>query len=520
MSNENQSLNEGQEQEFNAEFVQAMAVIENKDPAKRSVEDDCMLASYYFMLSEGKDRSKIEQALEIFLRHGVTLYESPIWNYHVGICYYYLRQPEAAMRFLSKAKQDEEYGATSAQYLQSCIDILQIPNFAHNFTERSQECYKQLLEQVPSLLKEITEQYQSPNGISKELHKKVMELLNIAFARVSFNLSCTQEPGSQVWDPTITFEPMGNIARALTINYFIEHAPKELTQLIKLRLGLPRDSSFSLNFGKTKLNHDSVKCFVNKRNDDYHVFLHCPQLKNLLKDDFYAAYKMHLDLANSALGEIGALSQRITFDVIYELKAPDDSILGPVPLSCLYDELTKLQVKLDGPTKELLDSSYRDYEPNKPSVANDKLEPHDSVKCTIVPDRSDVVKGYSRCFQLINEFKGNDYRLTDELHENGAVAGYFAFEGQKIFALNSPIKFDEFLSKLQETICDELGSDDALLVGQATGSQYYYVDFIAFDLKALLERVLPLFAIFDIPVYFGTFRSIVPPVSLSVENKA
>ena len=37
MSNENQSLNEGQEQEFNAEFVQAMAVIENKDPAKRSV---------------------------------------------------------------------------------------------------------------------------------------------------------------------------------------------------------------------------------------------------------------------------------------------------------------------------------------------------------------------------------------------------------------------------------------------------------------------------------------------------
>lgn len=511
MSQENKTDNSGSDQEFNAEFLQAMAVIESKDPAERSVEDDCMLASYYFMLSEGKDRTRLEQALEIFLSHGVTLYESPIWNYHVGVCYYYLRQPEAAMRFLNKAKSDSEYGATAAQYLQSCIDMLQIPAFTHNFVERCNECYKHLLDEVPSLINEVREQFLSPNGISKELHTKVNKILNYAFARISFNLSCTQEPNAQVWDPTITLEPMGNVARALAINYFIDHAPKELTQLIKLRLGLPKDSNFALAFGKTKLNLDSVKCFVTKRNDDYRVFLHCPQLKNLLKDDFYAAYKMHLDLANSALGELGALTQRIGFDVIYELQAPDNSILGPLPLSCLYDELNKLGVKLEGSTQELLDSSYRDYESANLVAANESSDHKSDIKCTILPDRSDIVKGHSRCFQFINEFKSNDYRLTDEMHQNGAAAGYFAFEGQKIFALNSPIKFDEFLNKLQEALGDE-----AVLVGQATGSSYYYVDFIAWNLSAVMDRVIPLFNVFDIPLYFGTFRSIVPPASLSV----
>lgn len=503
------------EQELDNEFVQAMQVIEHKDPAKRSVEDDCMLASYYFMLSQGQDRERLQQALDIFLRHGVTLYESPIWNYHVGMCYYYLRQPEAAMRFLDKAKRDAEYGNTCAQYLQSCIDMLQLPVFSHNFTERCQECYKKLLAEQLPLIKAIKEQYQSPTGISKELKEQVTKLLHYAFARVSFSLTCTKESDESVLEPTITLEPMGNVARALQMRYFIAHAPHELTALLKIRLGLPYDPKFALNFGKTKIGLANVNCFISKRNDDYHVYLHCAQLKNLLKEDFYVAYKMMLDLANSALGEIAALTQRVTFDMLFDLKAPDNAIAGPISLDKLREHLISLGVALNKSDKELFESSYRDYEKEKEAV---KSETDEAIKCTILPDRSDIVKGYSRCFQLINEFKGHDYRLTDELHENGALAGYFAFEGEKIFSVNSPINFEDFLDKIHNALCDDLATDSAVLVGQATGSNYYYIDFIAWDLTLVLERVVPLFTQYQVPLYFATFRSIVPPITLSSER--
>lgn len=472
--------------EIDNEFEQSMLLIERKEPKDRSVEDDCMLATYYFMLSQGQDRQRLEQALEIFLRHAVTLYESPIWNYHVGMCYYYLRQPEAALRFLDKLKNDAEFGDTAQQYLQSCLKQLELPDFTHSFTQRSQECYAQLLKAQLTLIKEIKA------GITKEVKDKVQELLHYAFARVSFSLSC---PGNE---PIITLEPMGNVARALQMQYFIDHAPHELTSLLKIRLGLPYDPNFTLDFGKTKLSAHNVQCYISKRNDDYHIYLHCAQLKNLLKEDFYVAYKMLLDLSNSALGELNALSQRITFDMLFELKAPDNVIAGPIELSALREQLSSLGVNLTSS----LEQSYRDYEQAK------------SEGCTLVPDRSDIFKGHSRCFQLINEFKGHDYRLVDELHQNGVLAGYLAFESEQIFSVNSPINFEDFLNAITKT----LNEHESVVVGQATGSRYYYIDFLSWDLSATLEHIVPLFGHYHVPLHFGTFRSIVPPITLNCQS--
>ncbi|MCK0534722.1 MULTISPECIES: hypothetical protein [unclassified Anaerobiospirillum] len=550
MANEN-NTNVDENQEYDAEFVRNMEVIAARDPQSRTAEEDCMLASWYFMQSEGKDQELLQNAVDLLMRHAITLYESPIWNYHVGMCYYYLRQPESAMRYLEKASADPEYTEPCTQYLNSCRETLQVPVFAHNFAERCQECYRNLLEEVPRLLTDIRQQFESPEGISSELNDRVRKLLNFAFARVSFSISCEKEPGALVLDPVITIKPVGSIARALQIRYFIEHAPGELTQLIRLRLGQQRDESLRipLNEGKDSAGLEDVSCYIARRNNDYNVYLYCSKLKDQLEANVYSAYSLYLSLAYAALGELASLTQHVTFDVIYDDKAPDDAQGEAVALTDLYQWLVNAGVRLDQSEDDLFTSSYRDYdfsvappsgaaggcsasatadrnvapataaaahEDSPESAAAASSGSGDAVPAVnVLADRTDIKTGSSRTFQLINEFSGNSYKMTDELHQNGSVAGYLAVEAASVFGINAKVSFDDLIGQIHDAINGSQDAQLGVVTGQAVGSHFYYIDFISWDLLSILSNALAVFSKYGIKPSFGTFRRSVPTVFLS-----
>ena len=129
--------------------------------------------------------------------------------------------------------------------------------------------------------------------------------------------------------------------------------------------------------------------------------------------------------------------------------------------------------------------------------------------------RRDIVKGYTRCYQLIKEYGEVEHRLCDELLERGTVAGFFALKKELFEGENAKISFEAFTAQFRKSLSSGLNglsipinakatdanarndasqslNDDhgvvGIFVGAAEGLTCYYLDFMSWDTNTLLER--------------------------------
>ena len=103
----------------------------------------------------------------------------------------------------------------------------------------------------------------------------------------------------------------------------------------------------------------------------------------------------------------------------------------------------------------------------------------------------------------------------DELHADGAAAGFFCYPLDTLREEEGTEKIFDFRDKLEEVFTTGDGPEVVTLTGGATGLYCGYVDFIAWDIRAALQMAKEFFKDSDIPwASFHTFRREAGTVSL------
>lgn len=112
--------------------------------------------------------------------------------------------------------------------------------------------------------------------------------------------------------------------------------------------------------------------------------------------------------------------------------------------------------------------------------------------------------GSTTCPALINDYLGGETDFTDALLDDDAVAGFFIYPLDGFFGEDQSERIFDFRDRLEEALSKGDGPELATLTGGATGTACGYVDFIAWDMRAFIEKAK---AFFDAsPVEWANFH--------------
>ena len=101
--------------------------------------------------------------------------------------------------------------------------------------------------------------------------------------------------------------------------------------------------------------------------------------------------------------------------------------------------------------------------------------------------------GSTCCVPLINGYLNADNDFMDELHGDGAVAGFFCYPLDTQREEEGSQKIFDFRDKLEEVLTTGDGPEVLTLTGGATGLYCGYVDFIAWDIREALNMAKEFF---------------------------
>ena len=103
----------------------------------------------------------------------------------------------------------------------------------------------------------------------------------------------------------------------------------------------------------------------------------------------------------------------------------------------------------------------------------------------------------------------------DILHADGVVAGFLCYPFDGFDVEDRSQKIFDFRDKLEWTLLEQAGDDALTLIGGATGIYTGYVDFIAWDLHAVLNAAAEFFQESDLSwASFHVFRREVGTIRL------
>ena len=116
--------------------------------------------------------------------------------------------------------------------------------------------------------------------------------------------------------------------------------------------------------------------------------------------------------------------------------------------------------------------------------------------------REDVYAGVTTCIPVVSAYYRGDDGIMEDFHQDGAVPGFFYYPLDGI-PRNQIL---DLRDKLEQEISGKCG-DAVVFTGGATGTECGYLDFIAWDLTAVLNAAVEVFR--NLPVkeaLFHTFR--------------
>ena len=334
-------------------------------------------------------------------------------------------------------------------------------------------------------------------AVSERLVSRCTELLSPAFADVAFELGHNGEKYELI------LTPEGDRSRLFQLAYFRQHAPRELLKSWNIKVGRTRSENFGLRIYGQDVALEDVRVWPEKtQNSSLNLKLYCEKLAPLMKENEGQVCNIIYILLDQALGELAAMRYVYRLEVL-EAPAERESI----PLNHLAGFVAR-QVDPEGWPRandpELAGERYTAYE-GKPSEEEDW------------PLRADVYVGVTCCIPLLNGYFQNDDYYMDRLHQDGVVPGFF------YYPLDGVDKKDilNLRDQLEQAIEARCGEGIVTFTGGATGTTFGYLDFIAWDLRTLLDAAVEVFA--GAPVdwaAFHTLRSNAGSIGLKAEQEA
>ena len=452
---------------------------------ERTPEMDSELARAYNNLADPHKptcKEMLKKALALLKPHEEYFEDDYYWNFRMGYSYFYLDQEGRALRYFEKALEVRPGDDDTKEFIDRCKQGISLPQFWECFRDRTENWWETFAEMEAELRQMMDDDKDHTRGA--ELVAQMEETLNLAFDEISFELGV----GGEKHELILT--PEGNKVKLFELVYFQKHAPKEVLEHWNILVGRQPVQNIGLRTNDGwEISGDDVQIWLEEQGENsFAISAYCEKLLPKLQEEEGRAWWMLTTLTDQVLGEISHMRYIDSFDVLEEPKAEPSFLLSQLP-----DKLREQGLELSTDPEAYLES-YLGY----------KMEPKQD------PDadwRLDVMAGSTCCVPLINGYLNADNDFMDDLHADGAVAGFFCYPLDTLREEEGSQKIFDFRDKLEEVLTGGDGSEVLTLTGGATGLYCGYVDFIAWDIREALNMAKEFFEGTDIPwAIFHTFR--------------
>ncbi len=434
--------------------------------------------------------------------HEEELGDTYSWNFRMGYSYFYLDQEGRALRHFEKAlelhpgddpklntRQDME------ELINSCKKGISLPQFWECFRERTENWWETFAEMEAQLRQMMDEDKDHTRGA--ELVAQMEGALNQAFDEISFEMGFNGEKHELI------LTPEGDKVKLFELIYFQKHAPKEVLEHWNILVGRQPLQNIGLRTEDGwDISGDDVQIWLEEQGENsFAISAYCEKLLPMLREAEGRVWWMLTTLTDQVLGEISHMWYIDDFNVLEEPKAEQSFLLSQLP-----DKLKEKGANLSTDPEAYL-NSYLGYkmEPNKDPDADWRL---------------DVMAGSTNCVPLINGYLDADNDFMDALHADGAVAGFFCYPLDTLREEEGTDKIFDFRDKLEEVFTTGDGPEVLTLTGGATGLFCGYVDFIAWDIRGVLQMAKKFFEDTRHPLgHFHTFRREAGTVDLKIRPR-
>ena len=452
---------------------------------ERTPEMDSELARAYNNLADPHKptcKEMLKKALALLKPHEEYFEDDYYWNFRMGYSYFYLDQEGRALRYFEKALEVRPGDDDTKEFIDRCKQGISLPQFWECFRDRTENWWETFAEMEAELRQMMDDDKDHTRGA--ELVAQMEETLNLAFDEISFELGV----GGEKHELILT--PEGDKVKLFELVYFQKHAPKEVLEHWNILVGRQPLQNIGLRTENGwDISGDDVQIWLEEQGENsFAISAYCEKLLPMLREEEGRAWWMLTTFTDQVLGEIPHMRYIDSFDVLEEPKAEPSFLLSQLP-----DKLREQGLELSTDPEAYLES-YLGY----------KMEPKQD------PDadwRLDVMAGSTCCVPLINGYLNADNDFMDDLHADGAVAGFFCYPLDTLREEEGSQKIFDFRDKLEEVLTGGDGSEVLTLTGGATGLYCGYVDFIAWDIQEALNMAKEFFEGTDIPwAIFHTFR--------------
>ena len=477
------------EEDKHQKIVDALEAISAEE---RTPEMDMELARAYNNLadsSEPEGRKLLHQALELMQSHEEELGDTYSWNFRMGYSYFYLDQEGRALRYFEKALElhpGDDPKLNTQQDIEDLIDWckkgISLPQFSECFRERTEDWWETFAEMESELRQMMDEDKDHTRGA--ELVSQMQETLNLVFDEISFEMGFNGEKYELI------LTPEGDKVKLFELIYFQKHASKEVLEHWNILVGRQPLQNIGLRTEDGwNISGDDVQIWLEEQGENsFAISAYCEKLLPMLREAEGRVWWMLTTLTDQVLGEISHMWYIDDFDVLENPKEEPSILLSKLP-----DKLKEKGANLSTDPNAYLES-YLGYEmkPNEDPDADWRL---------------DVMAGTTKCVPLLNGYLNADNDFMDNLHADGAVAGFFCYPLDTLREEEGTEKIFDFRDKLEELFTTGDGPEVLTLIGGATGLFCGYVDFIAWDIRTALQMAKEFFECSDIPwASFHTFR--------------
>ena len=457
---------------------------------ERPPELDSELAKAYIAIAEMGDREPFEKALELLAPHETYFAGDHCWNYRIASAYYYLDEEGPALRYFEKALKARPGDNDTQEYIDDCRRRLSLPRFEKNFRERTQEGWA-AFSQIEAELRQIIDTDETHQR-GEELVEKCGNALKTALCDTAFELGFNGEKYELI------LSPEGLRSRLFPLVYFQKQAPESVLEHWNIWVGRQPCEGFELRAGEIEVRAEDVQMWAEETEDhQVSLILYCEKLTPILKEDADKVWWALSMLVDQTIGEVSAIALIAGFDVCAQPKDEPAKLLSELP------ELVQsmgLSLWRDG--SDYLENSYLAYE----------LKPVEDPEADW---RLDVYTGSCRLPVLINDYLTARADTVDEYHRDGIAAGFLCYPVDGFAGEDRAEQILQFRDDLRDAILEKAGAEAVTFLGGATGLYFGYLDFLAWDLPAVLDAARDFFEDSQIDQGgFHTFRRDVGTVRL------
>ena len=451
------------------EIQKVMEALEAIPAEERTPELDSELAKAYIAVADIGEREPYEKALELLEPHEEHFAEDHCWNYRIASAYYYLDEEGPALRYFEKALKARPGDEDTQEYIDDCRRRLALPRFQKNFRERTEEAWAAFAGIEAELRTIIDTDHLRERG--EEVMKICGEALGLAITSLAFELGFNGEKYELI------LSPEGIRSRLFPLVYFQKQAPESVLEHWDILVGRQPCEGFTLRAGDIEIRAEDVQMWAEEtENGQVNLILCCEKLTQLLNEDANRVWWALSLLVDQTIGEVPAIALISGLDVCAQPKDEPAKLLSQLP-----ELVQSMGLSLWQDSSNYLENSYLAYE----------LEP---VKDPEADWRLDAYTGYTRLPALINSYLGAHTDLVDEYHRDGIAAGFLCYPVNEFAGEDQAEQILQFRDALQAAIQEHAGGEAVTFLGGATGLYYGYLDFIAWDLPAVLDAAKDFFA--------------------------